>query len=338
MTAPAVTVTPALAPELEAARNILVIKPSSLGDIVHTLPAVAAIKAAHPGGQFRWVANNEWVPVLRGNTDLRSVLPFPRASMRGVFGFAKFLSWSRVLREPEVPDLVLDFQGLLRSGLMAKRSGGRFVVGLSDAREGAGMFHHRKVEVDPSAHAIERYLALARALGADVPEDDDRLSFKLPRSRPEIAVPDSYVLLHPFSRGEGKSLSTEAVSRFCEVMGDIPVVVVGRGGPNLEGLPANAQNLIGHTGLAELAWLMDNAEFNVSVDSGPAHMAAAVGEQLLAIHSWSDPRKVGPFRKRAWVWKGGRIARSGEFDPHLAAEGGEMPNLEQIETLSLIHI
>jgi len=334
VTVPVVKAKPAPVPELESASHVLVIKPSSLGDIVHALPTVALIKAAQPAAQIRWVANTEWVPVLRGNTDLNSVIPFPRSRMRGPLGLFKFVSWSRVLREPAVPDLVIDLQGLLRSGLMAKRSKGGLVVGLSDAREGAGFFHHRKVEVEPGAHAVDRYLAVARALGAVVPKDDARLSFKLPKLRPEAEVPDSYVLLHPFSRGEGKSLSAAAVRRFCEAMGDTPVLLVGRGGPELGDLPPNVGNWIGRTEIAELAWLMANSEFNVSVDSGPAHMAAAVGENMLAIHSWSDPRKVGPYRKRAWVWKGGQFRRVGEIDAEFADSGGELPGEEDMERVA----
>lgn len=325
---------PELARELERARDVLVIKPSSLGDIVHALPAVALIKAAQPAANIRWVANTEWVPLLRGNPDLTSVIPFPRSEMRGLFAPLKFLSWSRVLREPTRPDLVIDLQGLFRSGLMARRSKAGTVLGLSDSREGAGRFHDHVVEVDPGAHAVDRYLSAARALGCEVPDDDARLSFRLPRHHPDAEVPAGYVVLHPFSRGEGKSLTAAAVVRFCEAMGDRPVLVVGRGGPELPNLPPNAADWTGQTSLSELAWLMANSDYNVSVDSGPAHMAAAVGEHLLAIHSWSDPLKVGPYRKRAWVWKRGSVRRVGEMDAAFAGGTGEMPDVAEMEGIA----
>jgi heptosyltransferase-1 len=316
--------------DLAEAKRALVIKPSSLGDIVHTLPAVALLKSANPEMEIRWVANSEWVPLLRGNSDLAEVLPFPRAQMRGPLGFVKFLRWSRALRKPSPPDLVIDFQGLLRSGLMAKRSRGRCVIGLSDSREGARYFHGRRVEVDPGAHAVERYLAVPRALGVEVPEDEGELSFKLPQKEPARIPPEGFVLFHPFSRGVGKSLGAAQVHRFCEAITSRPVVLVGRGGPALEGLPEGTLNWIDQTSLPELAWLMARAAFTVSVDSGPAHMAAALGERMLAIHSWSDPLKVGPFRKRAWVWKSGSIARVGEFDVDLAKGEGGLPDLGEM--------
>lgn len=316
--------------ELAEAKRALVIKPSSLGDIVHALPAVALLKSANPGMEIRWVANSEWAPLLHGNADLAEVLHFPRAKMRGPLGPARFWRWSRTLREPTPPDLVFDFQGLLRSGLMAWRSRGARVIGLGDSREGAGIFHGRQVPVDPDAHAVERYLAMPRALGIEVPEDAEQLSFKLPQQTPAQSPPEGFVLLHPFSRGEGKSLDAAAVRRFCESVCDRPVVIVGRGGPVLDSLPAGTLNWIGGTTLPELAWLMAHAAFTVSVDSGPAHMAAALGERMLAIHSWSDPLKVGPFRPRAWVWKGGRIARVRELDPELSAAAGSLPDLDEM--------
>ncbi len=322
------------APELADASEVLVIKPSSLGDIVHALPAVALIKAARPAARIRWVANTEWVPILRGNTDLASVVPFPRATMRGFLTPFRFLSWSRVLREPAQPDLAIDLQGLFRSGLMARRSRAPHIVGASDAREGAGRFYTRTVEVDPGAHAVERYLAVARALGAVVPDDDARLPFRLPQRRPEGGVPDRYLLLHPFSRGAGKSLATPCVVRFCQAAGDVPVLIVGRGGPALSGLPDNAEDWRGRTELGELAWLMANAEYCVSVDSGPAHMAAALGETVLAIHSWSDPCKVGPYRARAWVWKGGQITRVDALDPALSAREAALPTEAEMEAIA----
>ena len=143
------------------------------------------------------------------------------------------------------------------------------------------------------------------------------------------------MLLHPFSRGAGKSLTVESVLAFCESMGQCPVVLVGRGGPKLESLPGNVHNWMNATGLAQLAWLMENALFNVSVDSGPAHMAAALGENLLVIHGWSDPLKVGPYRKQAWVWKSGNISRAGAVDPALARGQGKLPDIAQIKEIAL---
>ena len=98
--------------------SILIIKPSSLGDIVHTLPAVASIRDAHPRIAITWVINPEFVPLLRGNSDVNHIHVFPRGDFRGLGAPASLLPWLKQTRKIR-PDLALDFQGLLRSALIA---------------------------------------------------------------------------------------------------------------------------------------------------------------------------------------------------------------------------
>src|ERR1700716_200146 len=94
--------------------SILVIKPSSLGDIVHTLPAVAAVRDAHPRAKITWVINPELVPLLRGTPDVDQIRIFPRGEFRGLGAPRSLWPWLKQTRKIR-PDLALDFQGLLRS-------------------------------------------------------------------------------------------------------------------------------------------------------------------------------------------------------------------------------
>jgi heptosyltransferase-1 len=292
------TASPAAAPVVD---RLLILKPSSLGDIVHTLPALAALRTKFPDARFTWMVNPEWAPLLEGNPHLDDTLLFPRADFRGLRGWLRFARWRRDLKKTEAPDLILDFQGLLRTALVTRAFRGVPVYGLSDAREGARLAQTKTVTVDPRAHAVERYLALASAVGANLPGPP---AFDLPPGdRPADPLPEEpFIVLHPFSRGAGKSLSVEAVTSFCRAI-DRPVVLVGRTDENLPDLPPNVTNLLNQTSLTELLWLLRHAAFVVSVDSGPAHLAAAVTDRLLAIHTWSDPCQVGPYRPGAHVWK-----------------------------------
>jgi ADP-heptose:LPS heptosyltransferase len=219
----------------------------------------------------------------------------------------------RTLKRRVRPDLVLDFQGLFRSALIGRGTGGE-VWGTSDSREGARWLHHRVVRVpsrNESVHAVTRGLALVEALGCARP---DRLDWPLPPGAPPrgFTPPTGYVLFHPFSRGEGKSLGVEEVVAFCSALAPRPVVIAGRADAKLPAI-ANAENLLNATSLPELCWLIRNAAFTVSVDSGPMHIAAALTDRLLAIHTWSDPLRVGPFRPEAWVWKDGKVGRMGAY-------------------------
>ncbi|MFN2622762.1 MAG: glycosyltransferase family 9 protein [Chthoniobacterales bacterium] len=292
-------------------KSILVIKPSSLGDIVHTLPAVAAIRAAHPNAEITWVINPEWATLLRGNPDVNHVHIFPRGDFAALNAPRTFWPWLRKTRSLR-PDVALDFQGLLRSALIGKISGARGLWGMSDGREGSRLFYKRTAKVDRRAHAVDRYLKLAEAFGAPVGE----LRFPLPSGDPlpRFDPFPPFVLLHPFARGNRKSLRPSIVEKFCEAFDPIRVVIVGKSSRKIA-VPENCVNLLNQTTLLQLIWLIRAARFVISVDSGPMHIAAAVTSQLVSIHTWSDPRRVGPYNSEAWIWKNGQLLRAGEITP-----------------------
>lgn len=302
-------------------RSILIVKPSSLGDVIHTLPAVSCIRARWPQAKLRWLVNPEWAPILEGNPDIDEVIEFPRQRFRGLLGWLRLPGWIRQLRARAHSDLALDFQGLLRSATIARKAAS-VCWGTSDSREFARLFHHHAVPVPPRSepfHAVRRYLALAAALGCDT---SGPLTWRLPAGTKPAGCPDKFILLHPFSRGAGKSLNAEEVAAFCHEVAPNQVVLAGRTSLALPTLP-NVVNLLNVTTLPELCWLLRNAAFAVSVDSGPMHIGAALSQNLLAIHMWSDPRKVGPFNPAAWVWKDGKIGTMDAFP-----NGSELPREE----------
>ncbi|MBB5035137.1 glycosyltransferase family 9 protein [Prosthecobacter vanneervenii] len=303
-------------PSLRDFRSALIVKPSSLGDIVHTLPAVKALRDAHPRLKIRWLANTEWTPILQGSPLLDEVIPFPRKTFRGLAGLARFWVWRRtwMTLPREEPEIVLDFQGLMRSGLVSSWRGSKTVVGLSDAREGSRFFYNHTVPVDAGAHAVDRYLELPRALGIKIEAED--IAFELaPGSAPIgwTQPAQSFVAVHPWSRGEGKSLSNSALQALCDALAPHPVVLVGMTSDPTRPTGTHIQDWSQRTSLPELIWIMRQAKYCVSVDSGPMHIAAAVNPQTLGIHTWSDPRKVGPYPSKVHVWKAGRIAARTEF-------------------------
>ncbi len=293
--------------DLSAPREILIVKPSSLGDVVHALPAVAAIKTHWPDAHLRWVVNPEWAPLLAGNRHIDEVVIFPRRDFRGVRGMMRIAPWARALRERINADLVLDFQGLLRSALISKlcRGEGGRIVGLSDAREGARHFYDERVDVSGYTHAVDRYLALVRALGIGIPQTH---LWPLPAGTEPagFSTAERFVVLHPFSRGKRKSLSVADVTEFCRALAPKRVVLAGRTDERVPPLP-NVTDLLNLTTLPELIWLLRRARYVVSVDSGPMHIAAAITPLLVSIHTWSDPAKVGPYNPDAWIWKDGAL-------------------------------
>ncbi len=305
---------------LKDCEDILIVKPSALGDVIHTLPAVGALHEAAPQARIRWVVNTEWAPILEGIDHIHERVLFPRREWKGWRDILKAREWANQAIAPLRPDLVIDFQGLLRSGLMVKKSGARHSVGFQRSREGASRFYDQRVRVPDweNTHAVDRYMKLVQACGVS---RDAKPTFSLSEGEavPEELLPESdepWILLHPFSRGIGKSFTANEVIDFCHHLAPYPVIVVGVG-DFLEHrhLPYNGYDLMNKTSLRQLIWLVRRCSWTLSVDSGPMHLAAAITDRLLSVHTWTNPKMVGPWNPTAYVWRDSQILKVTEIKP-----------------------
>ena len=278
-----------------------------MGDVIHALPVASSIHNAWPETKITWIVDPRWEPILRGNPAINRIHFFPRESFRGVTGLGRSIPWYRGLRTLE-PAMALDLQCLLRSGVMAACSGAKTVYGLDDAREGAGFFYTNKIRVRRDEHAVRRYLRAIPALGID---PSTPWQWNLPAGEPCRAFSPTapYIVLHPFSRGAGKSMDAAAIRAFVKAYQNKSQILVVGAGSSGEDFGNGVVDLLGKTNLLELIALLRGAKFVVSVDSGPMHLAAALEVPLLSIHTWSDPRLVGPYSETAWIWQGGEIRR-----------------------------
>lgn len=297
---------------VEPPESILVIKPSSFGDVIHALPAVARLRSAWPDARLDWVINPEWSSLLDDNPSVTGRILFPRKNFRGWKGAFQFNQWCRTHLAANRYDLAIDFQGLLRSAWMGRVGKPAWFVGMSDAREGATWFYDQTADMPKGVtHSVERYLAAADFACRDRAANQE-IVFPLPSGEP-IGLPSfrgetNFVMLHPFSRGGGKSLAPDHVRQLCQRLAPLPTVIVGRYEGSLAGdLPVSCTNLLNQTTLEQLIWLTRRSAAVVTVDSGPSHLAAALTKPLVAIHTWSDPRKVGPYGDDAYVWKNGEL-------------------------------
>src|SRR5207244_3770098 len=148
--------------------RILIIKPSSLGDIVHALPAAAALRRLYPAAALTWLVKPEWSEILEGNLSIDEIVILP-ASPHRLFQTVRRLRAKRF-------DLVVDLQGLLRSGLLAWLTGAPMRVGYAAAREGSWVFYTHRVPLPVAKapwrlldmHAVDRNLAVVASLGAEI--------------------------------------------------------------------------------------------------------------------------------------------------------------------------
>src|SRR5205085_10026595 len=170
-------------------------------------------------------------------------------------------------------------------------------------------------EANRREQAVERYLKLAELAGAKIGE---ALLCPLPTLDPLPRFDEypPFILLHPFARGGGESLAMKLIEEISLAFAPTRVVVVAKTNRQIDlaEIAENCVELTNQTSLLQLIRLIRVAKFVISVDSGPMHIAAAVNDRLLSIHTWTNPRRVGPYNPDAWVWKHGKIVRVSELE------------------------
>ena len=151
--------------------RMLLVKPSSLGDIVHALPVLHGLRTRYPRARIDWLAAPPFAPLLTGHPDLNDVVLFDRMRY-GRMGTSpraakEFLDFVHGLRQRQY-GLVIDLQGLFRTGFLSMASGAGVRIGFRNAREGAWLFYTHRIRVDdPDAHAVDRNYSVAKLLGFD---------------------------------------------------------------------------------------------------------------------------------------------------------------------------
>jgi lipopolysaccharide heptosyltransferase I len=298
-------------------KNILIIKPSSLGDIILALPALTALRKSFPDAEISWLIRPEFAPILENHPHLTEIIPFDRKFLGKAWfhpgALASLISLIKRLRRGEF-DAVIDFQGLFRTASLAWLSGCKNRFGIAGAREFAHFFYtHKITQTKDCIHLVDYYLKIIKAAGAS----ELNVQFVLPQ-HPEAAdsvrrlldnhdiAQDNYVVLIPGSAHEDKRWPVE---RFAELAGKIssqfglPIVATGDTAEvalieKLKGLSkVPVANIAGKTSLSELVVLLKHAKLVVSNDTGPGHIAAALSTPLVLMFSWSNPARIAPYKR-----------------------------------------
>jgi heptosyltransferase-1 len=278
--------------------ELLIIKPSSLGDIVHGLQVATSLKAQRDDLRISWVVREIFAPIVRACEAVDHVYVFERNG--GAKGFIKL---TKEIRKKQF-DYVFDMQGLLRTGLMTSRAHAKHKVGRADAREWSGLFYNQRIALPPDgkrSHALEILLQFCTVLDAK-PEvkgalrfrEVDSLNLRFMNSRG-----GEKIVMFPDSRRAEKCWNgfkqlTEMLVREDRTR---KVVWAGSNYVHDRGAfpPAQFFNLTGNTSLVSLPVLIKRADWVIANDSGPMHLAAAFGVKTLGIFGPTDPRLFGPY-------------------------------------------
>ncbi len=294
-----------------SAERIVLIKPSALGDIVHALPVLTALRRRYPRAHISWVVNRGYAPLLQGHRDLDEVLPYDRhVAQRGWRAAAQ--SWSAFLRQLRQRrfDLAIDLQGLFRTGIMMLTTRAPRRVGLGTAREGAAWTYTDVLPVADinTIHAVDRYWRAAEALGVG----DGPKEFHLPvtdeaRNWAETVTngyPRPWLMLGPGARWMTKRWPPEYFAALARRAGErfgATVFLVGGDDERAaasavrQRLRGSSRDLTGQTTLPQLAALLQRADVMLANDTGPLHLAAALGRPVVAPYTCTTVRRCGPY-------------------------------------------
>lgn len=298
--------------------RILIIRPSALGDVCRSVPVLASLRAAYPGAIIDWLVQDSFAPAIASHPALSSVVAFPRGKLK---------AWYRPSVAPEIKhflddlahrkyDLVLDCQGLFRSGLFAMATRAPRRIGFENAAELGWLGLTERIHAPRNLHAVDRMLMLAEAAGAP-PVYDMRLYAPEPdrawiAEHPALAD-GAFAIIAPMTRWPGKQWPLE---RFADLAGRLiagelggirRVVLVGspsereQCGPLLDLAASDERviDLVGKTSVGQLMALVARCALLVGCDSAAVHMAVGFDRPLVALYGPTRVDRVGPYRRSA---------------------------------------
>ncbi len=305
-------------------KRILIVKPSSLGDVVHTLPLVHALKRCARSCRIGWIVQKPFAGVLENDPDIDEIIPIfipstsdpnaPPGAWRRAF--ASTVAVLRDLRRrfrDEPYDYVLDLHASFRSGLLGLTNPGGTRIGFADAKELNPLFQRRRLTTNPDKpHAVDKNLVFADFFGCPPVREDFRIAVgREARGRAERFLEDSgvtagsrFVYANPAARWATKYWTAEAWAELADLLitrSDAAVVFGGAAGDAayIDTIAARMREsaiiAAGKLTLGESTALLKLSDAYVGVDSGPMHIAAFTNTPVIALFGPTDPAKVGPY-------------------------------------------
>jgi len=348
-------------------KGILIVKPSSLGDIVHTLPVVHALKRCFSGCRIGWIVQDAFAPIIMQDPTVDRVYPISISStsepQAGNLAYARAFRETiatlrdlRLLLRQTSYDLILDLQASFRSGLLGLANPGGVRIGFADARELNTLFQHQRIAVPAAcSHAQDKNLLFCSHLGCAAGQEDFYLYTSAEAdlrageflARHGVTEQDRLVYLHAAARWQTKFWRQERWAALADRLArDGLRVVFGGSGKDrgylapIIGRMARASLLAaGELDLAGSAALLKRATLYVGLDSGPMHMAALAGVPVVVLFGPTHPERVGPYNVEHRIVRDTSLACLGcrkRACAHLACMEGISVDMVHQAALSLL--
>ena len=291
--------------------KILIIKPSSLGDIIHAFPALSIIRKTFPSSYIAWLINKNFKEVLEGQPYLDEIIVFPRY----VF-LKKGVPFFKELRRRGF-DITIDLQGLLRSALISLLSGAKQRVGFRAGREFSSLFYTHPIDIAPGIlHAVDRNVRLASSICGGIFDTDFTFNIsrravrKIEKLLKDLDVHGQIIALSPVTRWSSKMWFEEKWASLADELSKKGAVFfLGSHGEEkvvqriMKRMKTPSFSLAGKLDLQELAAFLSRSRILVTVDSGTMHVASVLRVPIVSLFGPTDPDHCGPYGQERGVVK-----------------------------------
>lgn len=292
-------------------KNILIVKLSAIGDVIHALPVAHALKKTYPNARITWVVEKTAYDLLTNNPDIDEIIIFDKPKFKS---FSDLLingyKFSQQLKGYNF-DLAIDLQGLFKSAAISYLSGAGKRLVYCNARELSGKISDIVCGEYQNGHVVDRYLDVARYLGCTIEEVifpihilemEKKQAIRI-ANHAGLRLENPYVVLAPGTNWASKCWPTTHFAELADKLYDNNIIPVIIGGPNdsrlAQDIISKAKippiDLTGKTSLKQLAYIIKKAQVFIGGDTGPMHLAVAVETKVVTLFGPTDPKRNGPY-------------------------------------------
>jgi lipopolysaccharide heptosyltransferase II len=295
--------------------KILIIKPSSMGDIIHANPALVLLKKLYPKSSVSWLVFKPWKDLLRLFPDVDNLIYWDKKG-----GFLEYVSVIRRIKKEKF-DVVIDLQGLMRSAIIARLSGAKIKIGVPGMKELSWLILRNPAPYKKNENAVYRCMRSVWHLTTKIKEfcksENETAKFNLKIhensitqsnaliAKDGIVSTDKVIGIVPFSRGKSKQWPIGNYKKLVDLIvffdKSVKIIVLGSDKNCVEFDKWDVINLCGKTSLTELAGILKRCKVVIGGDTGPIQLASAIGVPVVAIFGGSDVNETAPVSENAAV-------------------------------------
>lgn len=287
--------------------RILIIRPSALGDVARTVPALVTLRRAHPDATIDWLVQDTFTDVVAPHPALNEVIPFARSRFAKPSAALEFFRWVKTLKARNY-DMVFDLQGLFRSGFITRRTGAPKRIGFANAAEFAHLAYTEKHHVDRTLHTVDRMLGLLDSAGYETVRDMNLyISAADQQWLNETCGNERYACIAPTARWLCKCWPAdrfaEIARRLLDQLNVSKLVFIASPSerdqvqPIIDALGPDAPVLFPKTTVGQMSAVISRCEMLVCNDSGPLHIAVGFDRPIVTIYGPTNPGTIGPYQR-----------------------------------------